>query len=218
VLPRVVWFDSWKKFPTTSLPVQPPECQPDLGQALQHLRDFLGEHQAGEVDEHRGSQPGAHVGRARGKITEFGVKCESKSLSQFSVQPIHLGVHRLQREARMEALNAEMVLLVEHHPDPVLDQHRGARTHPSVRIQPRQLLAHEMPLVQQLPLGAVEPVEPELGRVAQEYRLPSRPLDGGQDVLPLRLGGASLEHAPRQVPREPDPGGEHQVTGGAAGI
>ena len=84
------------------------------------------------MDQDRRAEPGADVGRTRGKITELRVKCESKSLSQFGVQPVDLGVGLVQGEPGMEALDAEVVLLVEHHPDPVLDQQRGPRAHPPV--------------------------------------------------------------------------------------
>ena len=118
----------------------------------------------------------------------------------------------------MEALDPEVILLVEHHPDPLLDQHRGPRSHPAVGVETGQLLAHEVPLVQQLPVDPVQPVQPEPGGPAEQHRLPGRALDRSQDLLALGLGVPSLEHVAGQVPGQPDPGGEHQMARRPAGV
>ena len=85
------------------------------------------------------------------------------------------------------------------------------RTRPS-RVQARQLLAHQVPLVQQLPVGAVQPVEPELGRAAGAAR-DSR----AARSTAVRMSSRSVselrpwKHASGQVPGQPDPGREHEV-------
>jgi hypothetical protein len=43
-----------------------------------------------------------------------------------------------------------MVLLVDHQADLVAEQHCGAGAHAVRAVEPRQLLAHQVPLVQQL--------------------------------------------------------------------
>ena len=80
-----------------------------------------------------------------------------------------------------------MVLLVQHDAQAVLNQKRGARSDPSVRIQPGQLLTHQVALVQQLPIGALQVVNAELGRPPQEHGVAGCPLHGLEDILSLRL-------------------------------
>ncbi len=118
----------------------------------------------------------------------------------------------------MEALDPKVILLVEHHPDPVLDQERGPRAHPPVAIQPRQLLAHQVPLVQQLPVDPVQPVEPEPGRPVEQHRFPGGPLHRVEDLLPLGLGAPPLEDAIGEIAGQPDPGREHEMAGRPARV
>ena len=81
------------------LAVQPPERQTHLGKPLKHLGDFLGEHEPRQVDQNGRTKPRSDVGWARRKITELRVKCEGKSLPQFSVHAVQLGVGGVEREA-----------------------------------------------------------------------------------------------------------------------
>ena len=57
---------------------------------------------------------------------------------------------------------------------------------PPVGVEPGQLPAHQVPLVQELPVGQLEPVEPEPGRVAEEDRLAGRSLDVAPAPSPAR--------------------------------
>src|SRR5919112_3072321 len=118
----------------------------------------------------------------------------------------------------MQALEPQMVLFVHHDSKPILDQQRGAGAYPSIGVQARQLLADQMPLVQQLSIGSLQPVEAELDGSSEQYRVPSRRLNGGQNVLSFGLRVPALEHPAGEIPGQPDAGREHQVTGRPAGI
>src|SRR3954470_3143132 len=100
------------------------------------------------MNQYRGPQPSADVGRTGRKVTKLRVKCECKSLSQFGVQPVDLGVCCVQCEAGMEPLEPEMIFFIQHDPKPVLHQQRGTGSYPAIGIQPRELLADQVPLVQ----------------------------------------------------------------------
>jgi hypothetical protein len=76
------------------------------------------------------------------------MKCESKSLSQFGVQPVDLGIGGIQGEPGMKPLKPEVVLLVQHHPQAILHQHRRPRPHPAIGVQACQFLADQVPLVE----------------------------------------------------------------------
>src|SRR5688500_11008431 len=56
-----------------SLAVQPAVRESHLLQTREDLADLLGEHEAGEMDEHRRSQPRARVGGTRGEVPELRV-------------------------------------------------------------------------------------------------------------------------------------------------
>src|SRR2546426_12483955 len=58
-------------------------------------------------------------------------------------------------------MQSQMVLFIDHHPNLVLYEERRARAGPRFPLQASQLFTDEMTLVQQLPLGAVHPVEVE---------------------------------------------------------
>src|SRR6185295_2967722 len=98
----------------TAFTVQSPKRQPDLHQALKDLVDFLRQNEARKMDQDRRPETGSDVGRATGKVTELRVKCERKSLRQFSVQRSDTPPGGVQREPRIESLNPEVVLLVDH--------------------------------------------------------------------------------------------------------
>src|SRR5215212_10867114 len=113
----------------------------------------------------------------------------------------------------MEALDPEMILLVEHDADQLLNQERGARPDPALGIETRQFLADQMPLVQQLAVDPVQPVEPEPGGPPEQAGLPGDRLYGGQNLLTLGFGVPPLEDMAGQVPGQPDPGRKHEMTG-----
>src|SRR3954469_18818825 len=114
------------------------------------------------MNQNRGPPSTADVGRTGRKVTKLRVKCECKSLSQFGVQPVDLGVCCVQCEAGMESLEPEMVFLIQHESNRILHQQGGTRSNPAIGIQARKLLADQVPLMQQLPVGAVESIETEL--------------------------------------------------------
>ena len=101
------------------------------------------------MDEHRRAQARSDVRRTRRKITELRVEGEAKTASELGIEPVHFGVRGIEREARMQPLQAEMILLVQHDADPVLREERRTVTHPPVRLEPGELAAHEVALVEE---------------------------------------------------------------------
>jgi len=63
------------------------------------------------------------------------MECECKSLSQFGVQPINLGVRRIQRKPGMKTLKPQVIFLVQHDAQAVLHQDRGPGADPAVGVQ-----------------------------------------------------------------------------------
>ena len=84
-------------------------------------------------------------------------------------EPVELveTVGELRGEAGMEPLDPEVILLVDHHPDRPLGEAGGPRSHPSRPLQSRQLLAHQVTLMQQLSVQALQPFQFEAVRPAE---------------------------------------------------
>src|SRR5215203_234470 len=111
-----------------------------------------------------------------------------------------------------------MIFFVEHHAEPVLNQERGAGTHPPVGIQTSQFLADKMPLVKELAVVPLEAVEAELDGPPEQHCVPSSGLYGLKNVLSFGLRIPSLVHPPGKISCQTNAGRQNQMTGGTARI
>ena len=94
----------------------------------------------------------------------------------------------LQREPRAERLEPQMILLVHHDAQAVAEEHRRAAPHRMLRLEPRQLLAHEMPLVQQRPVVGGSSSTPDEDAVrAGAAPAPTRLAHLREDAQPLAV-------------------------------
>ncbi len=170
------------------------------------------------MNEDRGAEAGADVGRTSGKITELAMEGEGKPGSQIRVQPVHSCIRLPHREAAVQALEAEVVLLVDHGAEPVLYQEGRAVAHPRHALQTGQFPAHQVTLVQDPAIGLVHPVQPEGCRLGQRAGLARRRRHQPQDPLPVGVAVAAAEGITGEVSGQPDPGRKHQVAVGSAGV
>src|SRR5215218_5212032 len=99
-----------------------------------------------------------------------------------------------------------MIFFVEHHAEPVLNQERGAGTHPPIGIETGQFLADQVPLVKELAIAPVETVQTELDCPPEQYCVPSSGLYGLKNVLSFGLRVPPLVHTPRKIPCQPNAG------------
>src|SRR5919107_5920883 len=111
-----------------------------------------------------------------------------------------------------------MVLFIQHHAEPVLDQDRGPRADSSVGIEPCELLADQMPLMQQLPIATFHPVKAKLDCPPEKDRITSGRLHRLQNVLSFGLRVPPLIDPPCQIARQANPRREHQVAGRTTGV
>src|SRR5436309_14385495 len=102
-------------------------------------------------------------------------------------------------------MQSQMVLLVDHHPHRSLHQQCRPRPRPCFAVEPRELLAHQMALVQELALSPLELVEPERHSPAQPVarcpRLAPTWEQGGAVAAP----GTPPETAALQIALNPEP-------------
>jgi hypothetical protein len=112
------------------------------------------------MDQHRGPQSGARVGRTGRQEAEFAVKRIGNLPAELPVQPGDPFKRLSHREAAPQRLQPQMVLLVDEQPDVLTQKHRRAGTHRMLRVEPGQLLAHEMTFMEQLTVHRRQGVQP----------------------------------------------------------
>src|SRR5688572_25717503 len=98
----------------------------------------------------------------------------------------------------MKALKRQMILGGQQGTKRVLYQHGGAGTHPPVRVPAGSLLAHEVALVQQLPVAAVHVIEAELDSPAKQDGVSGGGFHRLYDVLTFGLRVSALIDPSRQ--------------------
>ena len=130
------------------------------------------------------------------------------------------GVRRLQREPGTQRLEPQVILLVDHHADPVLDQHRGARPDRR-RRRPAPPAPCSPGAARAAAAGRSAPAGPAGTRRARREQTVSaaaRLAPAARIASRSRRGRVRAERVARQVPRQPDPGREHEVARGPAGV
>ena len=103
-------------------------------------------------------------------------------------------------------MQSQMVLLVDHHPHRSLHQQCRPRPRPCFAVEPRELLAHQMALVQELALSPLELVEPERHSPAQPVARCPRFGHAREHGRAVGVAGTLAENVALQVAREPDAG------------
>ena len=88
----------------------------------------------------------------------------------------------------------------------------------SAGVQPGQVTAHQVPLVEEEPVGVLQDVEPEHGPVRKRAGGARGGDYVGQDGLPFRRSRPGAERVGLEVPRQAHPGGEDQVAVGATRV
>ena len=120
--------------------------QADLANGFDHRVDLLGEHQSRKMQHDGGAHAGAEIGGAGGEVAELGVKGIGQQAFQLRVHAVHhlKGAGEVQSGA--DALNAKVILLIDHDGNALLAVH----DHSAARGASRMLAADEMALHQNL--------------------------------------------------------------------
>ena len=95
-------------------------------------------------------------------------------LAQFLIKPLHRSKSAAEIKAGPKYLQPQVVLFVDHHPGFLGDQHGSPTPRFAGCVQPGQILAHQMPLVQYLTLGQGQLVHPHEHAVRQTAHLRHR--------------------------------------------
>ena len=96
------------------LAVEAAHVEADFHDALEHLLDLLHQHQRRQVDEHRGPEPGAGIGRARGEVADLLGEGEVERLVELVVRGVGPRPRLGELEAGRHGLEPQVVLLVDH--------------------------------------------------------------------------------------------------------
>src|SRR6476661_6364705 len=98
----------------------------------------------------------SHIGRARREKSEFRMVRKGDPRTDVAVNPIECSKGGAQLETGLERLEAQVILLVDHDAQAVRQIHGGSAAQWMLGLEPRQLLAHEVPLEQQRTLTRVQ--------------------------------------------------------------
>src|SRR4051812_41984253 len=99
--------------------------------------------------QYRSPHSGSHVRRARREISELGVVRERDPSTKLAVNSVQGCEGGAKLEPGLKRLQAKVILFVDHDAQSVGQIHGSTRAQRVLRLQPRQLLAHEMALEQQ---------------------------------------------------------------------
>ena len=86
----------------------------ELGQVAGDTADSVALFERGQVQHDRSAHAGAEVGRTLRQIAELFVKGEVKAFVEQGVELIGGVIRLLERQARRDDLQADMILLIEH--------------------------------------------------------------------------------------------------------
>src|SRR5215203_139821 len=122
------------------------------------------------MNQYRCPHSGSHVRRARREITELGVVRERDPSTELAVNSIQGCERGAKLEPRLKRLQAEVILLVDHDAQSVRQIHRGARAQWVLRLEARQLLAHEVALEQQRAVRRTQLVDANEQAIVQSWQ------------------------------------------------
>ena len=97
--------------------IETADGEADFADGFDDLADLVGEDEGGEVEHDRGAHAGAEVGGAGGEVAEAGAEGVGEFLFEFGIDLIDEGEGAAEVEAGADALDAEVVLLVDHDGD-----------------------------------------------------------------------------------------------------
>ncbi len=91
-------------------------------------------------------------------------------------------------------------------------EHRGTGAQRMLRVEPRQLLAHQVPLVQERPIHRRQLVHAEQRVFLHPFDAVERLANLCEHAQPLAVARTPRERKPLDVPRQSHPRGQHDVS------
>jgi len=183
-----------------ALAVQPAHGQVDLVHGLEHLLDLPGDDQGRQVQHDRDPHARPQIGGASRQVAELrGVRVVD-ALLEGIVDFVGEFERRPELEARPQALDPEMVLLVDHDADALVRRER----HAARPLREGVVAADQVALHQELPFDVLHGRQVVVSHPGPERTI----LDGGADEPldrgALLLGGAGQEGESGHVAGQPD--------------
>ena len=106
--------------------IEAADGEADFADGFHDLTDLVGEDEGGQVKHDRGAHAGAEVGGAGGEVAEAGTEGVGEFLFEFGIDLIDEGEGAAEVEAGADALDAEVVLLIDHDGDGLFAVHHDA--------------------------------------------------------------------------------------------
>ncbi len=100
------------------------------------------------MDQYRRPKPRSDIGRTRGQVAEFAVERIGNLVPQLSVEALQHAERIGDVKPRVQHLETKMILLVHHDAYPAREVHGSTRPD-WLLVQARELLAHDVTLVQE---------------------------------------------------------------------
>src|SRR6185437_554994 len=134
------------------------------------------------------------------------------------IQLVDGRVGLLQGKAGTERLEAKMILLVDHQPEAVGKEDRRSTPQRMLRVEPRQLFAHQMTLMEQRARRRRQILEPVHHGVTEGRNGRYRVAHLRQYAEPLAVARPAGERKTFDVPGQPDTRGQDDVGMSARGV
>jgi hypothetical protein len=138
--------------------------------------------------------------------------------TKLAVNPVERSERGAKLEAGLQRLEADVILLVDHDAQSVRQIHRRPRAQRMLRLEPRQLLAHEVPLEQQRPVAGPQLVDADEEAIVQPRQYLQGFAELDEHAEPLAVARTAGEGVAVHVPRESHARREHDVRMRPGGI
>ena len=186
--------------------VQTARGEPDLGDPPQRPLDFLRQHEAWKMKQRRCSQSCADVGGTGSQETEFVVIGQLEEATEFLVQLVDPVPTFHQPQPGHQALQPQVVFLVDHDRHRVAAGHRHA--HPAVRRGlPDQFARDKSSLKEDLLRSPAQFIHAHEGRVRRKRTAIHRPGHGPEDDFAIPGARPADVAVSLKVTGQPHPGG-----------
>lgn len=179
---------------------KPADGDVDFAEGSKDFLDLLGSDQGGQVEHDTDAQTGSHVGGARGQVSQGLREGVGELALKNIVEFVHPFPCRLQVEAAVHHLQAQVVLFVDHDAEAFF----GVEDHRPSSLRFAQLMADQLPLHQELPIEVSEFGDIDvLGFGAEGERI-DRLANGGRDGGTVLRRALADEGEVREIPGQPD--------------
>src|SRR5437868_642047 len=157
------------------------------------------------MDKNRRPETRADICRARRQVAKLIVKSVWNPVPQFGVKTFNDAKGIGNVESGVEGLKPQMVLFVDHDANAARQIDGCSRSH-RLLVEARQLLADQMPFVEQQPVLGRELVDPHQDPILDRPKAAERLSHLGKDSQPLAVARSRRECIALEIPGQTNSG------------